>query len=316
MPSLLQSLVFALSLTFASLVNAIPSSLEARQAPSIKTTVGTWTYKGCYYDFGPRILTFRFDIPAGNNAVRCTNLCAANGYGLAGMEYGTECWCDNYMPYGQLRPNSECSFTCPGDSTEYCGAGNRMILYQNTAGTPPSTSSCINWRDVNGFSFGNNILEAVPKTGGGSVTRLYAIPTNPFTDPIYYTIISTCPPGCVYGDYYNFPLIDNALLSYNSRPIYVNAGDSPSFIFKWPQNYVSYTGYCAKPTTLSSSPYIGKPLLSLNGDVASWALCTNTTTEANGRQDIVWQPRINHPHYVKSACTDVWIQIAPYSGNI
>jgi hypothetical protein len=65
--------------------------------------------------------------------------------------------------------------------------GNRMTLYQNTAGTPPSPSSCINWRG--GWTFGNNILEAVAKTGG-AVTKLYAIPTNPFTDDIYYTIIS------------------------------------------------------------------------------------------------------------------------------
>lgn len=151
-------------------------------------------------------------MPAGNNAQRCTDLCHTNGYGLAGLEYGTECCtsrsshttaldllithvvcsgCDNYKPYGELRPSSECNFICPGDNTEYCGAGNRMVLYQNSAATPPSTSTCITWRDS--FSFGNNILEAVPRPGGGAATKLFAIPTNPFTDPIYYTIISVSP---------------------------------------------------------------------------------------------------------------------------
>ena len=93
------------------------------------------------------------------------------------------------MPYGPPTPASDCSFPCPGDSSESCGAGNRMVVYTDTAGTPPSPSTCITWRD--GFSWGNGILEAVDKTNtGGGKTRLYAIPTNPFTDPIYYTIIS------------------------------------------------------------------------------------------------------------------------------
>lgn len=97
--------------------------------------------------------------------------------------------CENYMPYGDLMPNSDCNFVCPGDSTELCGAGNRMIVYENSAATPPSTSTCITWRDQ--WSFGNNVLRAVPKIPGtGPTTKLFAIPTNPFTDPIYYTIIS------------------------------------------------------------------------------------------------------------------------------
>lgn len=99
--------------------------------------------------------------------------------------------CDNYMPYMDtiLMPDGDCNFVCPGDSTELCGAANRLVLYQNSAATPPSTSNCITWRG----DWYNNILEAVPKTGGGSATKLYAIPTNPFTDPIYYTIISVRP---------------------------------------------------------------------------------------------------------------------------
>jgi hypothetical protein len=93
------------------------------------------------------------------------------------------------MPYGDVMPNGDCGFVCPGDSTELCGGSNRMVVYQNSAATPPSTSACINWRE--GFSFGNNVLYAIPKTSGaGATTKLYAIPTNPFTDAIYYTIIS------------------------------------------------------------------------------------------------------------------------------
>ncbi|KAH6871181.1 WSC domain-containing protein, partial [Coprinopsis sp. MPI-PUGE-AT-0042] len=287
---------------------------------SVKPTVGTWVYKGCYQEnvSGSRVLTFRFDVPAGNNAQRCTDLCAANGYGLAGMQYGTECWCDNYMPYGQLRPNSECSFICPGDATEYCGAGNRLTLYENSAGIPPSPSACINWRD-GWWSFANNILEAVPKVGGGGITRLFAVGVTVVENNISYHILSTCPAGCIWKDFYNFPLVDGSLHSYSRRSVFPNAGDSPSFIDKFPQDWVSYTGWwCKGAFSLELlEPILLMPLLSLNGDVDSWALCTNTSIEANDRRwDVVWRPRANHPHYILEDCTNVWIQIAPYNGNI
>jgi hypothetical protein len=302
----------ASTLAIVSSSFAHPSAdLEARQSgATIKQTVGTWQFKGCFKDFGPRILTYRFDVPGGNNAERCTTICSNQGYGLAGLEYGSECWCDNYMPYMDtiLMPNGDCNFVCPGDSTELCGAGNRLVLYQNSAATPPSSSSCITWRG----NWWNNILEAVPKTGSGSATKLYAIPTNPFTDPIYYTIISTCPAGCPYTDYYNFGLVDNVLTSYNSKPLAPNVGDSQAFIFQWPQINPGYAGYCFKPNPNSpKGPFIGYPLLSASGNTNKWALCTNTT--ASNRLDIVYSPVANHAHYVKSNCVDVNIQVAPYA---
>lgn len=98
--------------------------------------------------------------------------------------------CDNYMPYGDLMPNADCNFPCPADSTELCGAGNRLVLYQNIAATPPSPDSCITWRGQH--SFQNNVLYATPRNlwEVAPTTKLYAIPTNPFTDPIFYSIIS------------------------------------------------------------------------------------------------------------------------------
>ncbi|KAH9484852.1 WSC domain-containing protein [Psilocybe cubensis] len=303
---------FIITLTLAHLytqilANPLAQSLKTRQAPGIKQTVGTWLYKGCYKDFGPRILAFRFDVPGGNSAERCTAICNGHGYGLAGLEYGSECWCDNYMPYGQLMSDSDCSFTCPGDNTELCGAGNRMLVYQDSTATPPSPNTCITWRDAS--SFINNVLQAVPKSGSGPITKLYAIPTNPFTDPLYYTIISTCPAGCPYTDYYNFGLYGSVLRSYNSLPYAPNVGDSQAFTSQ--SSAVGYAGFCPKPNPLSSNPFIGYPLLSVSGHTDLWSLCTNTT--AGGRQDIVYSPVVNHPHYVKSACQDVWIQIVPYS---
>jgi hypothetical protein len=53
-------------------------------------------------------------------------------YQYAGVEYGRECWCGNTLNTGGANLNvsdSGCSFTCPGNSSEYCGAGTHLNLY-------------------------------------------------------------------------------------------------------------------------------------------------------------------------------------------
>lgn len=58
-------------------------------------------------------------------------------YNYAGIEYGSECWCGNTLNWagnsgatpGANVSGSDCSFTCPGNSSEYCGAGVRLSMY-------------------------------------------------------------------------------------------------------------------------------------------------------------------------------------------
>ncbi|KAH8591742.1 WSC domain-containing protein [Bisporella sp. PMI_857] len=58
-------------------------------------------------------------------------------YAYAGVEYGRECWCGNTLnvagntgatPSTNVS-DSLCSFTCPGNSSEFCGSGGRLNLY-------------------------------------------------------------------------------------------------------------------------------------------------------------------------------------------
>lgn len=58
-------------------------------------------------------------------------------YKYAGVEYGRECWCGNTLnlvgnegasPASNVTDES-CGFLCPGNATEYCGAGGRMSLF-------------------------------------------------------------------------------------------------------------------------------------------------------------------------------------------
>ncbi|PPQ69508.1 hypothetical protein CVT24_001462 [Panaeolus cyanescens] len=283
---------------------------ESRQSnPTTKPTIGTWNYKGCYKDFGTRILTYRFDVPGGNNAERCTALCGSKGYGLAGMEYGQECWCDNYMPFDDstaLMPNGDCNMACPGDSTEVCGAGNRMTLYQNSAATPPDPAQCITWRGT----WWNGYLRAVRRDGTGSPTPLWTFYTNPIIDAINYNIITgPCPDGkCVYG-YNTWTWQNNALIGpWDTAAIKPNVGDSQAFVGAYPNTPKPYAGYCLKPNPISpQGPFIGYPVLSVDGFADKWAFCPNST--ADGRLDIVYSPIANHAHYNKDACVSVNIEV-------
>lgn len=58
----------------------------------------------------------------------CASDCA--GYTYWGAEYGGECYCGNAFNAGSVNASeSDCSFACPGNALEFCGAGNRLSSY-------------------------------------------------------------------------------------------------------------------------------------------------------------------------------------------
>ncbi len=49
-----------------------------------------------------------------------------------GMEYGVQCFCDNFARnYPSTLPDSKCSMACGGNTGEHCGAGNVISVYSN-----------------------------------------------------------------------------------------------------------------------------------------------------------------------------------------
>jgi hypothetical protein len=69
----------------------------------------------------------------------CQSYCSA--YTYFGVEYSRECYCGNSFNAGSVAaPASDCSMTCMGDSSQYCGAGNRLSVYARN-GTPPPSST-------------------------------------------------------------------------------------------------------------------------------------------------------------------------------
>ena len=60
----------------------------------------------------------------------CTSLCAAAGYGLAGLEFGGECWCDNVLGHSAHveKGRDGCDMSCNGNKHEWCGGKDRIDL--------------------------------------------------------------------------------------------------------------------------------------------------------------------------------------------
>ncbi|KAJ9133425.1 hypothetical protein NKR23_g10721 [Pleurostoma richardsiae] len=59
----------------------------------------------------------------------CADFC--EGYTFFGAEYGRECYCGNELRDGsEIVGAAECGMVCAGDSSELCGAANRLTVYQ------------------------------------------------------------------------------------------------------------------------------------------------------------------------------------------
>jgi hypothetical protein len=102
-------------------------------------------YKGCFMDPPPpsakgvtskRLLAgYSFTSSTGMTQEGCVNTCAEKGFAVAGVEYGRECYCADGLgvadggDVGRVG-DEQCNMLCSGDGGEYCGAGNRIGVWE------------------------------------------------------------------------------------------------------------------------------------------------------------------------------------------
>ncbi|KDR68895.1 hypothetical protein GALMADRAFT_77936, partial [Galerina marginata CBS 339.88] len=121
----------------ASLISVFQNTVSEAPVPANKANVGEWAFEGCFTDVvgsNPRTLLERFTISGGVTIESCTTQCAAAGFNISGLEFGQECWCGNVfaLPVTNIAaPLSDCSRACEADTTELCGAANRLSVYSN-----------------------------------------------------------------------------------------------------------------------------------------------------------------------------------------
>lgn len=109
--------------------------------PANKATVGSYSYYGCQTEATTgRALSGAAYAYDAMTLESCATNCA--GFSMFGVEYGRECYCGNSFTAGSIpAPPTDCSFPCPGDGTELCGAGNRLSVYATNYTAPSSVAS-------------------------------------------------------------------------------------------------------------------------------------------------------------------------------
>ncbi|KAK4168541.1 putative copper radical oxidase [Cladorrhinum sp. PSN259] len=113
--------------------------------PKANPGVNGFVHMGCYSEGTTgRTLTYGVGtIPGAEMTVaKCTSACLAANYILAGVEYGGECFCGNTISNGGA-PSTGCSMTCNGNSSEFCGAGSRLNVYNYQNQYVPTTTTSL-----------------------------------------------------------------------------------------------------------------------------------------------------------------------------
>lgn len=122
---------------------SIKSSSTSSQTSSATGIPTGWKYDGCYSEgTAGRALQNQQPDSQTNTVESCIKTCIGLGYSVAGMEYGTQCFCDNYLYNGAtLTASSNCNMACSGNSAEICGNANYLSIYHTgnlTVYAPPA----------------------------------------------------------------------------------------------------------------------------------------------------------------------------------
>jgi len=132
--------------TSAAAVPTTSSTTSAVVVPTTSSTVPATTTStsasaalpsgfsalGCFIDNGSggRVLPYSNGASSTNTPAQCAANCRALGYQFSGTEYANECYCGNTLPTTNTT-STQCNMACAGDSTQFCGAGNRINIVQD-----------------------------------------------------------------------------------------------------------------------------------------------------------------------------------------
>ncbi|KAJ4324077.1 hypothetical protein N0V84_004043 [Fusarium piperis] len=111
--------------------------------PSPGDKVGSWAYLGCAAEgINTRALN-KYAVTSDIMTIEyCTATCKEQGYPLAGMENGRECYCASALTNGASYVKASiCAaapkMICSGNMTQYCGGPNLLTVWSDTSYTPP-----------------------------------------------------------------------------------------------------------------------------------------------------------------------------------
>nr|XP_018260028.1 uncharacterized protein I303_08100 [Kwoniella dejecticola CBS 10117]OBR82186.1 hypothetical protein I303_08100 [Kwoniella dejecticola CBS 10117] len=124
------------STTSSSTTSTTVTSTTTSAAATATTSLPAgWVSRGCYVDSSSsRILVSSiFENKSDMTYAQCIATCTRKGYSIAGVEYGTQCFCANTLTNPVPAVASTCDRPCAGDKATMCGGYNRISILQNTA---------------------------------------------------------------------------------------------------------------------------------------------------------------------------------------
>lgn len=113
-----------------------PSAASTPPVRDYSVYSGNMTYQGCWTNQEPitpaALPTMLYD-DAVNSREACTTACYNNGYGIAGVQNQTQCFCGNALnkESAVLVVDTSCRLACPGNTAEICGSINRFSIFSN-----------------------------------------------------------------------------------------------------------------------------------------------------------------------------------------
>lgn len=112
----------------------------AGAGPGVVKSVGAYNYAGCFTEGSAgRALSANYLATSDMTIEYCAANCT--GYTYFGVEYGSECYCGSSLGVGSVKTaEDDCNMNCPGNTTQICGAGNRLTLYSLSGKTSGSSS--------------------------------------------------------------------------------------------------------------------------------------------------------------------------------
>ena len=134
-----------------------------------------WQYLGCGADqYGNNALTGFSQDNQGMTVENCIDTCSGKGFSIAGLEYGSQCFCGSSLPArASPIPNvsGPCTKPCAGNSKQNCGNANALSLYTKCSGTcqnavfgPAGSQGTVGTGDYGGDGVKNQ-----PGTAGSTV---------------------------------------------------------------------------------------------------------------------------------------------------
>lgn len=158
-----------------------PSTPAPTGGPFVNPGVGGYSSIGCYTES-----TTGRALPNGKTITSktvglCVAACSASNYVYAGLEYGGECWCGNSFTAGSVPTAiTDCNMVCGGNSTEYCGAGSRLNVYQKNSGSSSSSSSSrpVTVSSSSSASTSSGISSSSPVATSGSISTSITRPSS------------------------------------------------------------------------------------------------------------------------------------------